>query len=116
MRSLGHAAGEHLGPDGQLPGDDEIARFLRAVRESEGTVFLHCSSGVGRSGVMSAAYLARTAGDSGPSMALTNLAIGPSSLEQIWYAARGADREPNPVVVAASRFLDGPRQLMNRFL
>lgn len=115
VRSLGMRPVNIYVPDGQVPGNDDIDRFLRVVRESDGTVFLHCSSGVGRSGVMAAAYLARTAGDSGPSMALTNLAIGPSSFEQIWYAARGADRHPNPIVVGVSRFLDGPRQLLNRF-
>jgi protein tyrosine phosphatase (PTP) superfamily phosphohydrolase (DUF442 family) len=114
VRSLGMRPVNIYIPDGQLPTDADIDRFLEAVRESEGTVLVHCSSGVGRSGVMAAAYLARTAGDSGPSMALTNLAIGPSSLEQIWYAARGADRHPNPIVIGASRFLDGPRQLLNR--
>jgi len=114
VRSLGMRPVDIYVPDGQTPSDDDIDRFLRVVRESDGTVFLHCSSGVGRSGVMAAAYLARTAGDSGPSMALTNLAIGPSSLEQIWYAARGADHHPNPLVVGLSRFIDGPRQLLNR--
>jgi protein tyrosine phosphatase (PTP) superfamily phosphohydrolase (DUF442 family) len=114
VRALGMEPVNIYVPDGQTPRDEDIERFLQVVRESDGTVFLHCSSGVGRSGVMSAAYLARTEGDSGPSMALTNLAIGPSSLEQIWYAARGADNRPNPVVVGLSRFLDGPRQLLNR--
>ena len=114
VRSLGMRPVNIYVPDGQTPRDEDVDRFLRVVRESDGTVFVHCSSGVGRSGVMAAAYLARTAGDSGPSMALTNLAIGPSSFEQIWYAARGADDRPNPAVVGLSRFLDGPRQLLNR--
>jgi protein tyrosine phosphatase (PTP) superfamily phosphohydrolase (DUF442 family) len=115
VRSLGMRPVNIYVPDGQTPRDEDVDRLLQVVRESDGTVFVHCSSGVGRSGVMSAAYLARTAGDSGPSMALTNLAIGPSTFEQIWYAARGANERPNPVVLGVSRFLDGPRQLLNRF-
>jgi protein tyrosine phosphatase (PTP) superfamily phosphohydrolase (DUF442 family) len=116
VRSLGMRPVNIYVPDAQTPGDGDVERFLRVVRESDGTVFVHCSSGVGRSGAMAAAYLARTAGDSGPSMALTNLAIGPSSFEQIWYAALGADTRPNPAVISLSRVLDGPRQLLNRLV
>jgi protein tyrosine phosphatase (PTP) superfamily phosphohydrolase (DUF442 family) len=34
--------------DGQIPSRVEVERFLDAVRTSDGTVFVHCGAGVGR--------------------------------------------------------------------
>ena len=51
VRSLGMRPVNIYVPDGQTPRDEDVDRFLRVVRESDGTVFVHCSSGVGRSGV-----------------------------------------------------------------
>lgn len=95
--------------DGQLPTDDQVARFLDVVGAANGVVFVHCGAGVGRTGAVVAAYQA-TAEAAGPGMARRNLAIGPPSLEQIAYAAGGARRPPS-VVVAVSRVLDAPRRI-----
>ena len=96
--------------DGQLPTHDDIRRFLEVVAEADGTVFVHCGAGVGRTGAMVAAYLAAV-GDAGCSAAVRgNLAVGPPSLEQIAFAARGGDH-PGPVVTALSRVLDSPRRI-----
>lgn len=95
--------------DGQLPTDDEIRQFLDIVESADGTVFVHCGAGVGRTGAMVAAYL-NSIGEAGGSAVRRNLAVGPPSLEQIAFAARGGDR-PGPVVTALSRVLDSPRRI-----
>jgi protein tyrosine phosphatase (PTP) superfamily phosphohydrolase (DUF442 family) len=96
--------------DGQLPTDDEIARFVDVVADSDGTVFVHCGAGVGRTGAIVAAYLNAVGKADGPDAVRRNLAVGPPSLEQIAFAARGGDR-PGPVVTAMSRVLDSPRRI-----
>lgn len=102
--------------DGQTPGRAEIERFLDLVERSEGLVYVHCGAGVGRTGAMAAAYLVRT-GQADPAEALVaNLAVGPPSVEQIWFAARVDDRDEPPAPVKwASRLLDGPRRLWSRY-
>jgi len=97
--------------DGQLPTTDDVNRFLEAVGRSTGPVYVHCGAGVGRTGAMVAAYQA-AAEASGPGLARRNLAVGPPSLEQIAYAAKGGER-PNPIVVGASRMLDAPRRIFH---
>jgi protein-tyrosine phosphatase len=95
--------------DGQLPTDEQIHEFLGVVAQAPGTVFLHCGAGVGRTGSMAAAYLAATGQASHLEALARNLAVGPPSLEQMWWA--GTNHRPPAPVVALSRFLDAPRRI-----
>ena len=100
--------------DGQTPTPTQIARFVQIVKDSPGTVFLHCGAGVGRTGSMAAAYLVATGQASGIGATMRNLSVGPPSLEQIAFSVRLAgDRaeHANFAVVALSRLLDAPRRL-----
>jgi protein-tyrosine phosphatase len=96
--------------DGQTPSGDEVAQFLQTVGGADGPVFVHCGAGIGRTGAMVAAYLNETGGAGSGSALTHNLAVGPPSFEQIVYAASGGD-QPNIVVKAISRTLDGPRRI-----
>ena len=106
--------------DGQSPTADQVQQFLAVTRQSEGVVFVHCGAGVGRTGVMAAAYLVSSGQADGWSAMQENLAVGPPSLEQLAFAARldaadlSGDVEldrPGPMVVALSRTLDAPRRI-----
>lgn len=96
--------------DGQVPTEDQVERFLRVVRRSEGTVYVHCMAGVGRTGTMIGAYLVEFKDQSTIEALEHNLSVGPPSLEQIAFVAGDID-EPNPVVTGVSRLLDGPRRI-----
>ncbi|MFD8377690.1 dual specificity protein phosphatase family protein [Streptomyces sp. NPDC059679] len=103
--------------DGQTPEPGKVDRFLDVVRTAPGRVFVHCGAGVGRTGTMSAAYLVRTGEQTGPAAARRNLAVGPPSLEQIYYALTlTPDRAAQPPlpVVALSRLIDAPRRIWSR--
>jgi protein-tyrosine phosphatase len=95
--------------DGQAPTDAQVNRFISAVRNSVGRVYVHCMAGVGRTGTMVAAYLVEERGMSEMSALRMNMAVGPPSLEQIAFASE--IENPNPVVVGVSRFLDAPRRI-----
>lgn len=95
--------------DGQAPTEEEVDRFLAAVRSSEGKVYVHCMAGVGRTGTMVAAYLVRERGVSSLDAIRMNLAVGPPSLEQITFAS--GTQQPDPLVTAVSRVLDAPRRI-----
>jgi protein tyrosine phosphatase (PTP) superfamily phosphohydrolase (DUF442 family) len=105
--------------DGQTPNRALVDRFLEAVDEAPGVVFVHCGAGVGRTGAMAAAYLEAT-GQAGALERLgKNLSVGPPSLEQIVYAAtvdEGDFHRPNAAVVAASRVLDAPRRIWHNLV
>lgn len=104
--------------DGQSPSAAQVSRFLEAVEESPGIVFVHCGAGVGRTGVMVAAYLVATGQANGWSAMRRNLQVGPPSLEQLAFAAaldgaevHGSLDRPGPILVALSRTLDAPRRI-----
>lgn len=101
--------------DGQTPTHDQVQRFLDAVEASDGPVYLHCGAGVGRTGTMAAVYRVGL-GDGGWNAMRANLAVGPPSLEQLFYAASldagEAPERPNAALVAVSRTLDAPRRII----
>jgi protein tyrosine phosphatase (PTP) superfamily phosphohydrolase (DUF442 family) len=104
--------------DGQTPSQTQLDAFRRIVDTSEGTVFVHCAAGVGRTGSMVAAYLVSTGQASGLRSTVRNLAIGPPSLEQIAFGlGLSGDEVDSPAlpVVAVSRVLDAPRRLWSSF-
>jgi protein tyrosine phosphatase (PTP) superfamily phosphohydrolase (DUF442 family) len=104
--------------DGQAPASDQVSAFLDAVAASPGRVFVNCGAGVGRTGTMAAAYL-WDSGSASPAEALMrNLAVGPPSLEQLFFVGGmgdGSFSAPPAPVTALSRFLDAPRRLLVRF-
>lgn len=100
--------------DGQAPTPGQVRQFLAAVDESDGSVYLHCGAGVGRTGTMAAAYRVTRGGDGWDAMR-ANLAVGPPSIEQLAFAASLSSSEPpkrpNAALVAVSRTLDAPRRI-----
>jgi hypothetical protein len=65
---------------------------------------------------MVAAYLVQTGTESPPQAVRRNLAVGPPSIEQIYYGLNlspaKAEQPPLPVVVL-SRLVDAPRRMMS---
>ncbi|MFC9975074.1 tyrosine-protein phosphatase [Spirillospora sp. NPDC127200] len=103
--------------DGQTPTAAQVDRFLAAVREAPGTVFVHCGAGVGRTGSMAAAYLVATGQADAVTAARRSLAVGPPSLEQVAFMRGlrgGAAARPPVALVALSRVADSPRRLWSR--
>ncbi len=95
-------------PDGHVPSEAQVRRFLAAVRETEGVVFVHCGGGVGRTSALTAAYLRATGAR--PEL-LSTTAVGPHTVEQLWFVATG---DTNPLIRRASELLDAPRRAWSR--
>jgi protein tyrosine phosphatase (PTP) superfamily phosphohydrolase (DUF442 family) len=95
-------------PDGHVPSEAQVGRFLAAVRETGGVVFVHCGGGVGRTSALTAAYLRATG--AGPGLVDTT-AVGPHTIEQLWFVATG---DTNPLVRRTSELLDAPRRGWSR--
>jgi protein-tyrosine phosphatase len=100
--------------DGQTPRPEQVRRLLDVVARAQGKVFVHCGAGVGRTGTMAAAYLVQTGQQSSAAAVRRNLAVGPPSIEQIYYGLNltptRAEQPPLPVVVV-SRLVDAPRRM-----
>ncbi|MGP3982132.1 protein-tyrosine phosphatase family protein [Streptomyces sp. KR80] len=104
--------------DGQTPTEAQVSRFLRAVEESDGPVFVHCGAGVGRTGSITAAYLVRTEQADAKEAVVRTLAVGPPSPEQIYYVlnlTKEASEQPPLPIQAISRLVDAPRRIMSIF-
>lgn len=102
--------------DGQTPTPEQVHTLLDTVRRTDEVVLVHCGAGVGRTGAIVGAYVVAS-GAATPSEALRrNLAVGPPSLEQIWYVARlgHGTAQPPMAVKVVSRFLDAPRRIWSR--
>ena len=100
--------------DGQTPTPEQIETFVRTVDKADGTVFLHCGAGVGRTGSMAAAYLVATGQTNGIKAMWRNLTVGPPSLEQLAFAAgltSDSAQRHGPILTSVSRVLDAPRRL-----
>ncbi|GMQ84744.1 MAG: hypothetical protein BMS9Abin07_0308 [Acidimicrobiia bacterium] len=98
--------------DGRAPDAEMIQRFLAVMEQSNGRVYLHCGGGVGRSTAFEMAYRAATGLDYGVP---AQLAIGPPTIEQLYFVSRLSDDRQEGVggpIVFASRAVDLPRALL----
>jgi protein tyrosine phosphatase (PTP) superfamily phosphohydrolase (DUF442 family) len=118
LRALGLDVVHMPVTDGRPPSPSQVQEFVAIVDDSSGRVFLHCGEGVGRAGTMAAAYKVAAGETDARTAVRESLAIGVLTLEQISFISsldRDGAHEPPAVVKAVSRYLDGPRQLFNRF-
>ena len=91
-------------PDGHVPTEAQVRRFVTAVRQAPGVVFVHCGGGVGRTSALTAAYSRATGTEPG---LVDTMAVGPHTVEQLWFVATG---DTNPLVRRTSELLDAPRR------
>ena len=95
-------------PDGHVPSEARVRRFVAAVRETRGVVFVHCGGGVGRTSGLTAAYSRAIGAEPG---FVDTIAVGPHTVEQLWFVATG---ETSPLVRRTSELLDAPRRAWSR--
>ncbi len=109
LESLGIAYVSLPIADGHVPSMSQVRRFSALVQGAPGEVYVHCGGGVGRTSAVTAAYAKR----SGNELAFADLvAIGPHTLEQLWFLATG---DSNVVVRRVSELVDAPRRAWSRF-
>lgn len=109
LASLGIAYVSLPVADGHVPSTAQVRRFTALVQGAAGRVFVHCGGGVGRTSALTAAYEGRSGGRA---PFADTVAIGPHTLEQLWFVATG---DSNVVVRRASELLDAPRRALSRF-
>jgi protein tyrosine phosphatase (PTP) superfamily phosphohydrolase (DUF442 family) len=100
--------------DGQTPTEAQVEQFTGLVGSAGSPVFVHCGAGVGRTGSVTAAYLVRSGQETAGRAALGTVAVGPPSIEQVYYAANvGRDDSDQPplLIRVISRVLDAPRRI-----
>jgi protein tyrosine phosphatase (PTP) superfamily phosphohydrolase (DUF442 family) len=101
--------------DGQAPDTETLDAVLEAMRTAPGSVLIHCSAGVGRTGSIVAAWQIIEEGVDGGAALRHMLSVGPPSLEQIDFVTGLPDRRhPRWWMVALSRALDAPRRAWSR--
>ena len=96
--------------DGHAPSPELLQDVFSAIERSPGRVYLHCAAGVGRTTAIEMAYRSYTGLGHGVGL---QLAIGPPSIEQIWFVWSLHDGQAPQVpcmVAALSRALDAPRR------
>jgi len=95
--------------DGHAPSPELLDDVFAAIDRSPGRVYLHCAAGVGRTASVEMAYRSRNGLDSS---VLRQLAVGPPTIEQMWFVAGLREGRPSAVpwlVTIVSRALDAPR-------
>lgn len=102
-------------PDGHVPSPSTVRRLLQVIGDADdGLVYIHCGAGVGRSAAAQAAFVAAT----GRNPAWPELvALGPITLEQLWFVVGVSPGDPHhttPLVRRASEALDAPRRIVSR--
>ena len=108
LESLGIAYVSLPVADGHVPSTAQVGRFAALVQDAPGRVYVHCGGGVGRTSALTAAY-AKRSGARAPFADM--VAIGPHTLEQLWFVATG---DSNVVVRRASELVDAPRRAWSR--
>ena len=101
-------------PDGHAPSPELARTAIAQIQLAQGRVYLHCAAGVGRTTSVEMAYRAYSGMEHGVAQ---QLAVGPPSVEQLWFVSslkRGSLRAVPPLVALLSRALYSPHYLLGR--